>query len=287
MRFFKNLKYYSAFTGMLLVFGCTTDKSFEILYFSNLNGNIEACHCYDVMLGGLHQIKPVVDKLRKENPNLILIDGGDTFNTYSFIELDQAIADAYKLIKPDIWVPGEQEFIEGKPFFKNLVDSMETTLLAGNIEINDLPLQKTKTYTFQNKKIIITSYIQPDVYEGMDSTLQITVNDKPNEKLNSEYFKVLIFHGDEAELNRQDKLVSAFDLVLSAHQQSPDIDLDSDTPVIGGGADGEFLVHIILQNNKSGFKISASKINIEQSDNPDKQIAKIISEYRDKIGLTD
>jgi len=287
MCLFKNLKYYFAFTSLLLVFGCSADKSFEILYYSNLNGNIEACHCYDVMLGGLHQIKPVVDKLRKENPNLILIDGGDTFNTYSFIELDQAIAEAYKLIKPDIWIPGEQEFIEGMPFFKNLLHSMGTTLLAGNIMIDGLPVQKAKTYTFQNKKIIITSYIQPDVYKGMDSTLQITVHDAAHEKMNSDYFKILIFHGDQAELNRQDKLVSTFDLVLTAHQQSPDIDLDSDTPVIGGGADGEFLVHIILQDNKSGFKISASKINIEQSDNPDKQIAKIISEYRDKIGLTD
>ena len=88
-------------------------------------------------------------------------------------------------------------------------------------------------------------------------------------------------------MERQEKLLSEFDLVLSAHQQSPDIDLDRDTPLIGGGADGEFLMHIILQDNDSGFKISASKINIEQSDKPDKQIAKIISKYRNTIGLTD
>lgn len=272
------------FIVLLFFSGCSDKKSFEILYFSNLNGNIEACDCYEPRLGGLHQIKAVVDKLAKENPQLILIDGGDTFNTYPFIELDQAVADAYAIIRPDIWVPGEQEFIEGESFLKRL----NTTFLSGNLTVPGLLTEPFKEYVFNNKKIEITSYIQPEIFKAFDPKPKLSFK-MPDSLNNSgqDKFKILIFHGDEIGFMKQQEMISAFDLVLTAHQQSDVINLETDPVVIGGGADGEFLMHIILQDNDSGFKISASKINIEQADNPNQKIAEIITDYRQKIGLTD
>jgi len=285
------LNTYLFLTGILCfvcTLSCSKDKSFEILFYSNLNGNIEACDCYETMLGGLHQIKPVVDKLREENPDLIVIDGGDTFNTYSFIELDQAIFDAYKIIKPDIWVPGEQEFIEGEEFFRALTDHFNSSFLTGNININNRTILSKKEYVFQDKKIVITSFIQPDVFMGADPMPDITIkNDNLLKNITPEFFNILIFHGNEKEMDKQKDLIQGFDLVLTSHEQSGIIDLQGEIPIIDGGSDGEFLVHIILQENDSGFKISASKINIEQSDTPNQEIAKIISDYRNKVGFTD
>ena len=40
----------------------------------------------------------------EENPDIIVIDGGDTFNYYPFEALNTAIASSYKIISPDIWV---------------------------------------------------------------------------------------------------------------------------------------------------------------------------------------
>jgi 2',3'-cyclic-nucleotide 2'-phosphodiesterase (5'-nucleotidase family) len=272
----------------LLFTGCSTKKSFEILYFSNLNGNIEACECYEPRLGGLHQIKAVVDKLRKENPGVILIDGGDTFNTYPFIELDQAVAAAYNILQPDIWIPGDQEFIEGENFLLNLSKDLKTNFLSGNLVQKGLTTESVKEYAFNNKKIRITSYIQLQVYKGIDPKPDISVKKNAiTDKVDPDYYNILVFHGDEIAFAEQQNLISAYDLVLTAHQQSEIINLESDPAVIGGGADGEFLMHIILQENDSGFKISASKINIEQGENPDQQIVKIINDYRQKIGLTD
>jgi 2',3'-cyclic-nucleotide 2'-phosphodiesterase (5'-nucleotidase family) len=273
---------------LLAFLGCSSKDSFEILYYSNLNGNIEACECYDVMLGGLDQMKPLVDDMRSKNPDLVLIDGGDTFNSYPFIELNQAILDAYKLVIPDIWIPGEYEFIEGKEFFSKVTKSMDTVFLTGNIAIDGFPTQASKKYNFKDKTIMITSYIQPDLILQREPDLDISVKKESLIKnIEANDFTILVFHGDETSLANEQDITSEFDLLLLSHQQDPGIDLNREPMVIGGGADGEFLMHILLQENDSGFKISASKINIEQTDSPNKEIVKIISDYRTKIGLND
>jgi len=240
------------------------------------------------MLGGLDQLKPLLDDMRRKNPDLVFIDGGDTFNSYPFFELDQAIVDAYKLVVPEIWIPGEYEFIEGKDFFTKVTKSMDTAFLTGNIIIDGIQTEASKKYSYKNKTIMITSYIQPDLILQRAPDLDITINkDSLIKNINPDYFNILVFHGDKTTLKNEQEFLSAFDLLLLSHQQDAGINLDSEPVVIGGGADGEFLVHILLQENDSGFKISASKINIEQSDNPDEEIVKIISHYRTKIGLND
>ena len=285
----KRIIYY--LNGLLFFFmalGCSSGDSFEILYYSNLNGNIEACECYDVMLGGLDQMKPLVDAMRRKNPDLVFIDGGDTFNSYPFFELDQAILDAYKLVAPDVWIPGEYEFIEGKDFFTKVTESMNTDFLTGNIMIDGIRTEASKKYKFREKTIMITSYIQSDLILQRAPDLEISINkESPIKNITPDNFNILVFHGDETTLKNEQEFFSSFDLLLISHQQDAGIDLEREPAVIGGGADGEFLVHILLQENNSGFKISASKINIEQSDNPDKEIVKIISDYRTKTGLND
>lgn len=287
----KKLAFYTGFLCMFINLRCADNPAFEIIYFSNLNGNIEACDCYDEKLGGLHHINSVIENLKRHNPNLIVIDGGDTFNTYPFIELDQAILDAYKIIKPDIWVPGEQEFIEGNSFLKNAISALPSSFITGNISLKDTSTSSQKKFNFQNKKIVITSYIQPEILEVFNPNLNVTYEpsklDKIVENLESDNFNILVFHADEMELQKQVNLISKFDLLLTSHQQSVNIDLQSKPAVIGGGADGEYMVHISLQRNAKDFKISASKINVTQSTNPDQRIADIISAYRKEIGFTD
>ena len=287
----KNLLIVALLLSNFLLINCSTNDKYEIVYFSNLNGNVEACDCSEIRLGGLHHIKKIIDNLRSENKNLVVVDGGDTFNTYSFIELDSAVYESYKLIKPDIWVPAEQEFIEGFDFFNNVINQVPSTYITGNVQYKNLHTIYQKEYSYKYRKITFTSFIQPKLFQT-ELRENYVVNDfgrikKISEELGPGNFDILIFHGDEIEFEKQKDLIQKFDLVLSAHQQSDEFDLESDPPVIGGGADGEFLAHIILQENSSGFKINASKINVEQDENPDKEISEIISEYRHKIGLND
>ena len=290
-KFFKYIIPFVFCIGTFLLIKCSTGGKFEIIYLSNLNGNIEACDCYEVRLGGLHHIKPIIDDLRKKNQNLVVIDGGDTFNTYPFMELDSAVYESYKLIKPDIWVPAEQEFIEGAGFLSKVFNQVGSTFITGNIQFKNLKTVAQKEYVYKNKKVTFTSFVQPALFDPkLRDQYVLNKSDELigiSEALNPDNFNILIFHGDQIEFENQTQLISKFDLILSAHQQSDQIDLESDPPVIGGGADGEFLAHIILQENGSGFKISASKINVEQGNNPDKKISEIISEYRQKIGLTE
>lgn len=292
MRIFKKKSVcFIAIFFWLFISSCANKETFEIIYYSNLNGNIEACECYEDRLGGLQNIKPAIDKLRKKNTNLIVIDGGDTFNTYPFLELDQAIVDAYKIIKPDIWVPGEQEFIEGDSFFKNAADYIPSSFITGNFSINDISTVTQKKYKFKSENIVITSYILPSVFKGMNPEPGVIFEPQKFKKeinsLNPDNYNILVFHGDKEAMLDHVNLISSFDLVLTSHQQSADIDLNSKPVIIGGGQDGEYLLHIILQKSGREFKINASKINMEQSDNPDKKIVDIISAYRDQIGLTE
>ncbi|UNK26999.1 5'-nucleotidase C-terminal domain-containing protein [Serratia plymuthica] len=89
------------------------------------------------LAGSLSQIATQIKKLRTEQPNLILVDAGDTIQG-NFVETfkHEAISPmmlGFNALKYDVWVMGNHEFDFGLPVLATPLKQFEGTALAGNI----------------------------------------------------------------------------------------------------------------------------------------------------------
>ncbi|QUY49542.1 5'-nucleotidase C-terminal domain-containing protein [Serratia plymuthica] len=89
------------------------------------------------LAGSLSQIATQIKKLRAEQPNLILVDAGDTIQG-NFVETfkHEAISPmmlGFNALRYDVWVMGNHEFDFGLPVLATPLKQFEGTALAGNI----------------------------------------------------------------------------------------------------------------------------------------------------------
>lgn len=93
------------------------------------------------LAGSLSQIATQVKKLRAEQPNLILVDAGDTIQG-NFVETFKHDAVSpmmlgFNALKYDVWVMGNHEFDFGLPALATPLKQFEGAALAGNIFWDD------------------------------------------------------------------------------------------------------------------------------------------------------
>jgi 2',3'-cyclic-nucleotide 2'-phosphodiesterase (5'-nucleotidase family) len=256
---------------------------FEIIYLANINGNIENCHCGEPSLGGLDRIFTIIKKQRALNPNLIVIDGGDTFNPYSFVELNRAMLKAYQIIKPDIWVLSEQELVEGKDLLIKALKNQKSKIVLSNYTIKNIPSEEYQNYTIEkNSAVKIYSYVQPSLFSKLKG-LRFNKPDILFKNLDERSFNILVFHGEEDALVKIKSEFDEFDLILTAHQQSNKFQLNSRPAIIGAGADGENIIHISLHKSKGKINISAGQIPIGLEIEPDTEVRKQVEEYKNNL----
>ncbi|MCB0282918.1 MAG: hypothetical protein KDF60_10095 [Calditrichaeota bacterium] len=255
-------------------------EDFHILYISNLNGAIESCECGDPPLGGLSKISTVVNDYRNRYKNVVFIDGGDAFNSYPYKQLNIAVADAYKIIQPDIWTIAEQEFVDGSEFLINQLLESSLYFVAGNYSVKGLNLVKYRIFNYGLNKIAFTSYLQPGLIKNDLKPDNILFDDNHDLKnFNKDAFRVLLFHGTEKDYTHKINLLKEYDMILLAHQAVPIFNTESKPVVFGGLFDGEKILHISLHKSGDRFKINAEFIEIFQSIKSDPAIEKIVENY--------
>jgi len=255
---------------------------FEILYYANLNGNIENCNCGEPPLGGLDRISTVIKRYREKNPELIVIDGGDTFNTYSFPELNTAIVKAYQVIKPDIWLLSEQELIEGDLFLADAVRKVEAEIISTNYSFKNIQSKKTKKYSLHKKNVHIYGFLQPGLFRIHSDKTKIEQAQFKQflRVLKKEEYNILIFHGETDLLENNSDQFQDFDLILTAHMQNDNRNTESKPAIIGAGTDGENIIHISLHKSGNGIIITVEQIAIGLDIESDQKIQQFIQDYK-------
>lgn len=258
----------------------TPGKAFHILYISNLNGAIESCECGDPPLGGLSKIAAVVNDYRKKYKNVVFVDGGDAFNSYPYKQLNTAVADAFKIIQPDIWAIAEQEFVDGYDFFESQISKSNIRFLAGNYTVKNLLFSKEYSVDTGTDKIVFKSYLQPELVKDELKADKIQFQGISGiEDVRDDVFNILLFHGTEKDYLLKKNILKKYNLILLAHQAVPIFDPDAKPAVFGGLFDGEKILHISLHKSGSGFKINAGFIEIFQSIESDPAVEKIVEDY--------
>ncbi len=269
------------------VLSAQTD-SLQIVYLANTNAAYENCHCGENPLGGMDHIVYLVKEIRKKNPKVMVIDGGDFTNSYPFDELNQLTIDIYRHLEPDLVVTADQELQMGN---QNLVRSISRTplfLLGSNFTVKNLPLNTIKYLSAGKVKIALLAFLDQSSFWYVKAQPALKFDDQMFKSIfekarSTSDFQIVIFHGERSELPGFLQKFPGIDLVLLAHDQSLADQLEAKPPVICAGSDGEYLsifsIHFISGNFE---RIRLKKIPVSLEIPVDNSIEKLISTFKEK-----
>lgn len=263
---------------------------YQILYFANINGNLENCGCGEPPLGGMDNLAYWVDTFRHKNFKTLVIAGGDILNTYPDTLLNTAVFGALKLIHPDVYAPGEQEILTGASFFQMLLKKSPFYPLTTNYILNT-PRKRFKTHvTINSPPIYILSRFSDILFKKDDRNRgydrRNALFEKYYQKLPEKAYAVLLYHGALQEFFKFIKKYPRFNLALLAHDQRLQVIKDGKTRIVLPGADGEYLIRIVLSGPSRHLKSWIQKIPVSVSPKANPVIGKLIRSYHKKAQNT-
>jgi len=144
-----------------------------ILHTTDLHGHIFPTTDYDgnEKVGGIFQLVPVIESLRAENPNNILVDNGDSLqgSLFSHINKGTPITDFFNLLDYNIWNLGNHEFDWGMKILKENLENFDGSIINANLHwagFTPSPYKKVKPFVIEKIKGIKIAFIglnHPDI----------------------------------------------------------------------------------------------------------------------------
>ena len=134
----------------------------NILYTANINAAYQDCDCGSNPLGGINRIKTYFDKFRAQNKNTLVIDGGNFFNSYQFIELNNNALESLSLLNYDLLTPGVHIFLEDKILYNKYSKKYFNQIVNSN---SNLKLNNYKDFTVNGIKLRFFGFISQKLFE--------------------------------------------------------------------------------------------------------------------------
>jgi len=244
---------------------------------------------------GFAKIASIIKGLREKNPNLILMDDGDTVQDNSaelFNDLEtHPIVEAMNEINYDIWTLGNHEFNFEKEFIVRNINNFKGTVLAANIKNEKDGSHFVKPYQIfeiNGAKVAVVGIIVPYVpmweasspshFKGLkfDDVLEST---KETVKSLEGQYDVLVgsFH-----LAREDehggkgiydiaKAVPEFDVIFGGHEHAITTEEVEGTAILEPGFAGAIVSKADIKIKKTGDKWEVEDVkmeNIETKETP-------------------
>jgi 2',3'-cyclic-nucleotide 2'-phosphodiesterase (5'-nucleotidase family) len=260
----------------------------EILFLANLNSNIENCHCGNPSLGGLPQIFTLINEKRVNNPDILVIDGGDFLNSYPFEALNRTTVEIYRLLNPDYFILGDQEFYESATFTRDIINGFADKIVASNYKVSGISLNPAlRLQSSENPPVSLMSFLDQEafIYRAKPEMLHFdqALFDEIYQQLPEEDFTIALFHGPKRQLDWFRETYSQIDLILFGHEQSYLSDLGRKPAVIGGGSDGEHIIHIKVYYGPGGYEYKSKAIPVTLQIEADTQINGIIERFKSHV----
>ncbi len=113
-----------------------------ILYTNNTNGNLVACDCGDIPMGGLARRMTVFRRVREENSRTLAVDTGDLLEQFGFRRAqDSVVLALYPLFGYDAVTIGDNEFANGRDFFERNVRGAPLPYTSVNLRFDSTGVQ--------------------------------------------------------------------------------------------------------------------------------------------------
>ncbi len=172
MKSLKNAGRISIFLGLAALTAITWAQEFKlkILHTNDLHAHVESSRVSGVSVGGYSRLGTAILNLRKENPNNILLDGGDTFQGTLFFNTYEGLADLafMNLVGYDAMCAGNHEFDRGVTPFATFIKNARFPVLASNLDLSKEPeletiLKKSTIIDVNGERVGVVGGITPDL----------------------------------------------------------------------------------------------------------------------------
>jgi 2',3'-cyclic-nucleotide 2'-phosphodiesterase (5'-nucleotidase family) len=249
-----------------------------LIYTSNINGALQNCGCGVDPPGGIGRVKSIIDQIRSKHQRVILIDGGDFFNSYPFPLLDEAMLKALEVLEYDLFIAGDQEFVEGSAFYNKLQMILGNRLLISNNGSDNL---QSFSISLESDNMRIYGLLSPKVFNFIEVPAALHLRNPSHINLKSKNrrdLNVVVMHGYLGEAQQFARRNQSIDLVLLAHDQSKGIWDENGSLIVGNGKDSEFLSIIEARFDKK-WHFKVDQVRISETIPEDDHILKIISQF--------
>ncbi|KXN68190.1 Metallo-dependent phosphatase [Conidiobolus coronatus NRRL 28638] len=262
---------------------------------------ITAKQCY----GGVPRLKAVIDQLRREHPNSLLLDAGDQFQGTLFYGYYKGniTAEIMNLLKYDAMAIGNHEFDDGPDNIARVAKNFKFPIISANIDASKNPKLASvlKPYTIIEKyNLGIIGYITPSLASISNSGPTIKVLDpiapvqKAIDELKAKGIKRII----ALSHNGLSLIVGGHSHTYLAPQDNPNASTrpesgglyptevknleNENTYVVQVYCWGRFLGHVDINFKDNGYlkAIEGSPIEMGDDVKPDEATQKLVQKWR-------
>jgi 2',3'-cyclic-nucleotide 2'-phosphodiesterase (5'-nucleotidase family) len=259
---------------LLMVMGCSQrqkeggrDENVKILtvvYSSDLLGKIRTCECEAADMGGIGRIATFVERMKKDNPNILVLDAGDNFSIdLSFSRKEAKLTwESFDIAGYDILTPGELEFVFGLPFMLEMFSKSKFDVVTANI-VDPISGEQLfgspyRTMTLPNginvgitgvldEKIEFPGYVDQSAFAVLPAQSSIR-KILPEMKKHAD-FLILLSHMGLEKTKKLVENVREFDLVIVGHgiPVTKKIIEVGKTRIVATGSSGRYMGRINLE----------------------------------------
>jgi 5'-nucleotidase len=211
----------------------------------------------DGCFGGVARRKTVVDQIRGEGGNVLLLDGGDQFQGTLFFNQYQGAAaqEMMNALGYDAMAVGNHEFDSGPGALGSFIDGASFPVLAANIDASAEPTLagKIEAYTIVDaggEKIGIVGYTTEDTeilsspgpnvkFSNIEASVQAAIDELTAQGVNK---IVAVSHGGFGKDREVAESVTGLDVIVAGHTNTylsnTDEDASGPYPTVATGPDG-------------------------------------------------
>lgn len=226
---------------------CAREIPITILHTTDIHGHVLPSSSYDGnrRFGGLLRCASVIEGVRKDEPNVLLLDCGDLVQgaVESWPTRGMLMTKALDALQYDGWVPGNHDLDWGVDAFKRLHDATRVPLLAANITgSEEAGLERVGPYVvreYEGVRVIVVGlttpaiplWLLPDHLAGLGTERSLDALRRIMPKIRSLHPDVLVLamhqgcqaRGDDDanEVQRVAQQFPEFDVILGGHQHIP------------------------------------------------------------------
>ncbi|GAB4373330.1 MAG: hypothetical protein Kow0042_17170 [Calditrichia bacterium] len=253
-------------------------QTIHIAYTANLNCTLESCKCGDD-LGGIPRLAYLLDSLRREHPDLILLDSGDFLSSYILTESNRLMAELVSDLNYDVIAVGDQEYVEGMPFLQHITTRYHLPLISATIRDKERDSLMFPAYKIVHRRDITVGIIGVVFKEAFDFISPKEIRIEPVGEVLSKLVSqvksrstilILLLHSSYRIGLELAKRFPEIAVIIAGHSQEKASIQNGNQIVVQPGSDGEYLgfLEISFKNGKFDFKNSTLPVGAGLGENP-------------------
>lgn len=272
-----------------------------VLFTNSTNGYLESCDCPDNPFGGLARRTSLVNDIKKDNPNVLLLDSGDVLPPYPDVLLAKYTLLVMEKVGYDLVALGDQEFILGTDYLKSEIEKSKLPFHSANLTTCQ---GETCTYlapshlikNIGDLKVGIISVISPKVFNFFPKDkikdLKVLSSTDTVQGFVDNFRKevdliIVISHSGYEEDIKLAKQISGIDLIIGGHSQTlvKNPSGPNNTLIVQTGEKGQYLGKLDLKFDEKKKVVSHTyQLFPLTKDIPDNQeVRALITEYQQEI----